>query len=35
MLISNLINKLRLYQFLGTNITKKNKSQKTDANKAY
>ena len=35
LLISNLINKLRLLQFLGTNTTETNKSLKTDANGAY
>ena len=34
LLISNLINKLRLHQFLGSKITETNKSLKTDANKA-
>ena len=32
LLISNLNNKLRLNQFLGTKITETNKSQKNDAN---
>ena len=35
LLISNLINKLHLHQFLGTKITDANKSLKTDANRAY
>ena len=34
LLISNLINKLRLHQFLGTKTTETNKSLKTDANVA-
>ena len=35
LLISNLIDKLCLPQFLGTNITETNKLLKTDANEAY
>ena len=35
MLISNLINKLRFHQFLGTKITETNKSLKTDANEDH
>ena len=35
LLINNLINKLRLHQFLGTKTTEKNKSLKTDANVAH
>ena len=35
LLISDLINKLRLHQFLGTKTTKTNKSLKTDANLGY
>ena len=35
LLISNLINKLRLHQFLGTKTIEANKSLKTDANGAY
>jgi hypothetical protein len=35
LLISNLINKLGLDQFLGTKTIETNKSLKTDANEAY
>ena len=35
LLISNLTNRLRLHQFLGTKTTEMNKSLKTDANGAY
>ena len=35
LLISNLINRLHLHQFLGTKTTVANKSLKTDANGAY
>ena len=35
LLISNLINRLCLHQFLGTKTTEANKSLKTDANGAY
>ena len=35
LLISNLISKLCLHQFLGTKTTEANKSLKTDANGAY
>ena len=35
LLISNLINKLRLHHFLGTKTTETNQSLKTDASIAY
>ena len=35
LLISNLINRLCLHQFLGTKTNEANKSLKTDANRAY
>ena len=35
LLISNLINKLRLHHFLGTKTTETNQLLKTDANVAY
>jgi hypothetical protein len=35
LLISNLTNELRLYQFLGTKTSEANKSKKPDANGAH
>ena len=35
LLISNLISRLRLHQFLGTKTTEANKSLKTDANRTH